>query len=86
MYETDSLQETPVWVSQLYLILSLLLLLLTLKTCVPQVDHAIRSVAQIAEQSRAVQAFYALRDGLYDGMEITEAISGSYEVLTGEGR
>ena len=42
--------------------------------------------AQIAEQSRAVQAFYALRDGLYDGMEITEAISGSYEVLTGEGR
>ncbi len=85
-YDEHPLQETPVWVSRLYLLLAMLLLILTLRTCVPGFGTALQAIAQAAGRSRAVQAFYALRDGLYDGREITQAISGSYEVLTGAGR
>ena len=60
-------------ISRLYLMLALVLLVLTLKTCVP------------AQKTRTVQAFAALTERLHEGEAVQQALSGSFEILTGAG-
>ena len=72
-------------VSRLYLMLALVLLVLTLKTCVPAVDAAVSRAAEAARGTRTVQAFAALTERLHEGEAVQQALSGSFEVLTGAG-
>ena len=72
-------------VSRLYLMLALVLLVLTLKTCVPAVDAALTRLSGAARQTKTVQAFAALTERLREGEPVQEALSGSFEILTGAG-
>lgn len=70
-------------VSRLYLLLALVLLVLTLKTCVPAVGTAVSRAAEAARRTRTVQAFAALTERLQEGEAVQQALSGSFEILTG---
>lgn len=70
-------------VSRLYLLAALVTLVLTLKTCVPQVETAIDRIAAAARQSKTVQAFSALTERLREGEAVQAALTGSFEILTG---
>lgn len=72
-------------ISRVYLLLSLLALVWTLKTCVPSVDAAIAGIAAAAQKTKTVQAFSALTERLREGEAVQEALSGSFEILTGAG-
>ena len=72
-------------VSRLYLMLALVLLVLTLKTCVPAVGAVVSRAAETARQTRTVQAFAALTERLHEGEAVQQALSGSFEILTGAG-
>ena len=72
-------------ISQLYLLLAVLALVWTLKTCVPAVDTAITKIAGAAQKTKTVQAFSALTERLREGEAVQEALSGSFEILTGAG-
>ena len=71
-------------ISRLYLLLAMLALVWTLKTCVPAVDAAITKIAGAAQKTKTVQAFSALTERLREGA-VQEALSGSFEILTGAG-
>ena len=73
------------WISRLYLLLALVMLVLTLKTCVPEVDAALTRLSGAARQTKTVQAFAALTERLREGEPVQEALSGSFEILTGAG-
>lgn len=75
--------QPGVWLSRLYVLLAALALLATLKTCVPAVDALCVRAAGAARQTRAVQAFSALTQRLSEGEAVREALSGSFEILTG---
>ena len=68
-----------------YLLLAMLALVWTLKTCVPAVDAAITKIAGAAQKTKTVQAFSALTERLREGEAVQEALSGSFEILTGAG-
>ena len=72
-------------ISRIYLLLAVLALVWTLKTCVPAVDAAIMRIAGAAQKTRTVQAFAALTERLREGEAVQEALSGSFEILTGAG-
>ena len=72
-------------ISRLYLLLAMLALVWTLKTCVPAVDAAITKIAGAAQKTKTVQAFSALTERLREGEAVQEALSGSFEILTGAG-
>ena len=72
-------------ISRLYLLLAMLALVWTLKTCVPAVDTAITKIAGAARETKTVQAFSALTERLREGEAVQEALSGSFEILTGAG-
>ena len=61
------------------------MLVLTLKTCVPAVDAALTRLSGAARQTKTVQAFAALTERLREGEPVQEALSGSFEILTGAG-
>ena len=67
------------------LLLALVMLVLTLKTCVPAVDAALTRLSGAARQTKTVQAFAALTERLREGEPVQEALSGSFEILTGAG-
>ena len=67
------------------LLLAILALVWTLKTCVPAVDEAITRIAGAAQKTKTVQAFSALTERLREGEAVQEALSGSFEILTGAG-
>ena len=73
------------YVTPLYLLLAMLALVWTLKTCVPAVDAAITKIAGAAQKTKTVQAFSALTERLREGEAVQEALSGSFEILTGAG-
>ena len=72
-------------ISRLYLLLAMLALVRTLKTCVPAVDAAITKIAGAAQKTKTVQAFSALTERLREGEAGQEALSGALEILTGAG-
>ena len=72
-------------ISRIYLLLAMLALVWTLKTCVPAVDEAITRIAGAAQKTKTVQAFSALTERLREGEAVQEALSGSFEILTGAG-
>ena len=72
-------------ISRIYLLLAMLALVWTLKTCVPAVDEAITRIAGAAQKTETVQAFSALTERLREGEAVQEALSGSFEILTGAG-
>ena len=72
-------------ISRIYLLLAMLALVWTLKTCVPAVDAAITNIAGAAQKTKTVQAFSALTERLREGEAVQEALSGSFEILTGAG-
>ena len=72
-------------ISRLYLLLAMLALVWTLKTCVPAVAAAITKIAGAAQKTKTVQAFSALTERLREGEAVQEALSGSFEILTGAG-
>ena len=72
-------------ISRLYLMLALVLLVLTLKTCVPAVGAAVSRAAEAAQKTRTVQAFAALTERLHEGEAVQQALSVSFEILTGAG-
>ena len=53
-------RQTGTGISRLYLLLAMLALVWTLKTCVPAVDTAITKIAGAAQKTKTVQAFSAL--------------------------
>ena len=61
------------------------MLVLTLKTCVPAVGAAVSRAAEAAQKTRTVQAFAALTERLHEGEAVQQALSGSFEILTGAG-
>ena len=61
------------------------MLVLTLKTCVPAVDAALTRLSGAARQTKTEQAFAALTERLREGEPVQEALSGSFEILTGAG-
>ena len=75
-------RQPGAWISRLYLLLALVMLVLTLKTCVPAVDAALTRLSGAARQTKTVQAFAALTERL---RPVQEALSGSFEILTGAG-
>ena len=75
-------RQTGTGISRLYLLLALVW---TLKTCVPAVDTAITKIAGAAQKTKTVQAFSALTERLREGEAVQEALSGSFEILTGAG-
>ena len=78
-------RQPGAWISRLYLLLALVMLVLTLKTCVPAVDAALTRLSGAARQTKTVQAFAALTERLREGEPVREALSGSFEILTGAG-
>lgn len=78
-------RQTGTGISRLYLLLAMLALVWTLKTCVPAVDTAITKTAGAAQKTKTVQAFSALTERLREGEAVQEALSGSFEILTGAG-
>lgn len=72
-------------ISRIYLLLAILALVWTLKTCVPAVDTAITKIAGAAQKTKTVQAFSALTERLREGEVVQEALSDSFEILTGAG-
>ena len=72
-------------ISRICLLLAMLALVWTLKTCVPAVDAAITKIAGAAQKTKTVQAFSALTERLREGEAVQEALSGSFEILTGAG-
>ena len=78
-------RQPGAWISRLYLLLALVMLVLTLKTCVPAVDAALTRLSGAARQTTTVQAFAALTERLREGEPVQEALSGSFEILTGAG-
>lgn len=72
-------------ISRIYLLLAMLALVWTLKTCVPAVDESITRIAGAAQKTKTVQAFSALTERLREGEAVQEALSGSFEILTGAG-
>lgn len=78
----QSRRQTGVGISRLYLLLALLCLVLTLKTCVPAVDAAISALADAAQKTKTVQAFSALTERLREGEAVQAALSDSFELLT----
>ena len=50
-------RQTGTGISRLYLLLAMLALVWTLKTCVPAVDTAITKIAGAAQKTKTVQAF-----------------------------
>ena len=72
-------------ISRIYLLLAMLALVWTLKTCVPAVDAAITKIAGAAQKTKTVKAFSALTERLREGEAVQEALSGSFEILTGAG-
>ena len=72
-------------ISRIYLLLAMLALVWTLKTCVPAVDEAITRIGGAAQKTKTVQAFSALTERLREGEAVQEALSGSFEILTGAG-
>ena len=87
MKENKGKNERPAsaGISRIYLLLAMLALVWTLKTCVPAVDAAITKIAGTAQKTRTVQAFSALTERLREGEAVQEALSGSFEILTGAG-
>lgn len=51
----------------------------------PAVDTAITKIAGAAQKTKTVQAFSALTERLREGEAVQEALSGSFEILTGAG-
>ena len=49
------------------------------------VDAAITKIAGAAQKTKTVQAFSALTERLREGEAVQEALSGSFEILTGAG-
>ena len=76
-------RQPGAWISRVYLLLALVMLVLTLKTCVPAVDAALTRLSGAARQTKTVQAFAALTER--EGEPVQEALSGSFEILTGAG-
>ena len=72
-------------ISRIYLLLARLALVWTLKTWVPAVDEAITRIAGAAQKTKTVPAFSALTERLREGEAVQEALSGSFEILTGAG-
>ena len=72
-------------ISRIYLLLAILALVWTLKTCVPAVDTAITKIAGAAQKTKTVQAFSVLTERLREGEVVQEALSDSFEILTGAG-
>lgn len=87
MKENESKHERQAGagISRIYLLLAMLALVWTLKTCVPAVDAAITKIAGAAQKTKTVQAFSALTERLREGEAVQEALSGSFEILTGAG-
>ena len=77
-----SIPDTLSWI---FLLACVLALVWTLKTCVPAVDTAITKIAGAAQKTKTVQAFSALTERLREGEAVQEALSGSFEILTGAG-
>ena len=78
-------RQAGAWISRIYLLLGMLALVWTLKTCVPAVDTAIAEIASAAQKTKTVQAFSALTERLREGEAVQEALSDSFEILTGAG-
>ena len=78
-------RQPGAWISRLYLLLALVMLVLTLKTCVPAVDAELTRLSGAARQTKTVKAFAALTERLREGEPVQEALSGSFEILTGAG-
>ena len=68
-------RQAGAWISRVYLLLALVMLVLTLKTCVPAVDTALTRLSGAARQTKTVR----------EGEPVQEALSGSFEILTGAG-
>ena len=83
--QKEEAAQAGAMVSRLYLMLALVLLVLTLKTCVPAVGAVVSRAAETARQTRTVQAFAALTERLHEGEAVQQALSGSFEILTGAG-
>lgn len=71
--------------SRLYLLVAVLALIWTLKTCIPAVGAAVNAAAAAAQRTKTVQAFSELTERLREGEAVQEALSGSFEILTGAG-
>lgn len=75
--------EAGAWLSRLYLLLAAAALVLTLKTYVPAVDALLARAAAAVGETHAVQAFSELTRRLSGGEGVQQALSGSFEILTG---
>ena len=83
----DIAKEASNWAAlQGYMFLTMLAaaaLVLTLKTYVPAVDALLARAAAAAGETHAVQAFSELTRRLSGGEGVQQALSGSFEILTG---
>ena len=73
-----------VFISSVYLLVSVCLLFGVCVHCYPQVEDKLRQVIVGMEHTPVKEAFGVLADGLGDSRPIKEVLSESYEVLKGE--
>ena len=85
-------RQPGAWISRLYLLLALVMLVLTLVCIwlthdlkVRNISAALTRLSGAARQTKTVQAFAALTERLREGEPVQEALSGSFEILTGAG-
>ena len=75
--------EAGAWLSWLELLLAVVALFLTLKTYFLVVGALLAWAAAAAGETHAVQAFSELTRRLSGGEGVQQALSGSFEILTG---
>lgn len=82
---SDAPAQPGTWISRAYLLLAVAALILTLKTCVPAAGRVFTALSTAAQRSRSAQAFSELTQRLSEGEAVQQALSGSFEILTGAG-